>query len=152
MESFPELSDAQIRVYKKLKKLFGLDYIKFIMSQGPEILHTRLEALKQYESFLIGQVQEHERASIPTRYIFVPESEPKAHPLAVSVPAFEGKEGDNLPFWITQMHIAATSAQFLTEPQKVAMAISQLGCRAREYALLCNSDIEDDFPSWDSLK
>lgn len=31
MESFPELPGAQRRAYDKLKTLFGLDHIKFIV-------------------------------------------------------------------------------------------------------------------------
>ena len=152
MESFPELSDAQRRAYEKLKTLFGLDHIEFITFQGPEVLHSRLEAFMQYEFSLIGQVQDHVAAYMPTRYISVPESEPKARPLAVSVPTFEGKAEKKLSFWIKQMQMAIASALFLTEPQKVATAISELGCRAREWVLSCNSSIEDAFPSWDSLK
>ena len=89
---------------------------------------------------------------MPTRFISVPDSEPKARPLAVSILTFEGKEEENLPFWIKQMQMAIASSLFLTEPQKVAMSIFKLGGRAREWALACISDIiEDAFTSWDSL-
>ena len=55
MDSLPELSDAQRKAYEKLKTLFGLDHIEF-MSQGPDALHARLVAFKQYKFSLIGQV------------------------------------------------------------------------------------------------
>ena len=68
--------------------------------------------------------------SSTTRYVSVPDSDPKARPLTVSIPTFDGKEGETLPFWVKQMQMAINSALFLTEPQKVAMAISKLGGRA----------------------
>ena len=145
MESFPELSATQRRAYEKLKSLFGLDHIEFLMSQGSEVLLARIEAFMQYESYLIEQVQEHERSST-TRYISAADSEPKARPLVVAVRTFEGKEGENLPFWVKQMEMSIDSALCLNEQQKVAMALSKLGGRALDWALSCNTSINDAFP------
>ena len=44
MEEVPELSDAQRAAYEKLKTFFGLEHVEFIISQGPEVLHARLDA------------------------------------------------------------------------------------------------------------
>ena len=79
-------------MYEKLSSLFGLDHIEFLMSQGSEVLLARIDVFMQYESSLIEQVQEHERSST-TRYVSVPNSEPKARPLVVAVRIFEGKAG-----------------------------------------------------------
>ena len=102
MESFPGISATQRRAYENLKSFFGLDHIEFSMSQETEVLLARIEAFMQYESSLIEQVQEHERSST-TRYISVPDSEPKARPLVVAVRTFESKEGENLPICVKQM-------------------------------------------------
>ena len=146
MESFPDISATQRRVFEKLKSLFGLDHIEFLMSQGSEVLLARIDAFMQYESPLIEQVQDHERSST-RRYISVPDSEPKARPLVVAVRTFEGKEGENLPFWVKQMEMSIDSALCLNEQQKVAMALSKLGGRALDWALSCNTSINDAFPS-----
>ena len=75
---------------KKLKSFFGLNHIEYLMSQEPEVLLARTKALMQYESSLIGQVQEHERSSMSRRFLSVLDSKPKARPLTVSVPTLEG--------------------------------------------------------------
>ena len=106
----------------------------------------------QYESSLIEQVQEHERSSSTTRYISVPDSEPKARPLVVAVRTFEGKEGENHPFWVKQMEMSIDSALCLNEQQKVAMALSKLGGRALDWAISCNTSINDAFPSLELLQ
>ena len=55
MEEVPEFSEAQRAAYDKLKTLFGLEYVEFIITQGPEVLHARLEAFMRYGTSLIGQ-------------------------------------------------------------------------------------------------
>ena len=67
---------------------------------------------------------------MPTRYIAVKDSEPKARPLVVAVRTFEGKEGENLSFWVKQIEMSIDSALCLNEQQKVVIALSELGGRA----------------------
>ena len=110
MEKVPELSEVQRAAYDKLKALFGLEHVEFIISQEPEVLHPRLEAFMRYETSLFGQVQDHLAASTLTRDISVPDSEPRARPLTVNVKIFEGKERENLPIWVKQMEMSINSA------------------------------------------
>ncbi|GMF46741.1 unnamed protein product [Phytophthora fragariaefolia] len=44
------------------------------------------------------------------------------------------------------------SALLKTEQQRVALAISKLGGRAREWSLTCGTSVETSFPTWEQLK
>ena len=48
--------------------------------------------------------------------------------------------------------MAMASAMLRIEHQRVALAISKLGGRAREWALACNTSVETALPTWDALK
>ncbi|GMF45530.1 unnamed protein product [Phytophthora fragariaefolia] len=77
---------------------------------------------------------------------------PKPKPLMWDVKTFEGKEGESLLLWTRELEMAMGSALLKTEQQRVALAISKLGGRAREWAVTCGTSVETSLPTWEQLK
>ena len=152
MENFTPLSEAQQVALDKLTASLGPEYVEFLVSQGPDVLHARLEGFLQYEASLIGQVQDQVASAMPTRYVAVPDQEAKPRPLRVDVKCYSGKEGENLTLWIREIEMAMRSGLIKLDHQQVSLAISKLDGRAREWALTCSTSVELAFPAWDSLK
>ncbi|POM61674.1 Gag protein, partial [Phytophthora palmivora] len=86
----------------------------------------RIETFDTYERGFITHVQ-----GLQAPVAEVKQAQPK--PLKFKVNPYEGKEGENLHFWVREVELAMDAALISTERLRVAFTLSNLGGRAKTW-------------------
>ncbi|POM61578.1 Gag protein, partial [Phytophthora palmivora] len=114
----------------KMAGIFGGDTLRSLAAATPAEQVERIETVDTYERGLIAHVQELHAPVDP-----VDEMKPaQSKPLRLKVNAYEGKEGENLLFWVRDVELTMDAALISTERLRVAFAVSNLGGRAKAWA------------------
>ncbi|KAE9262897.1 hypothetical protein PR003_g33364, partial [Phytophthora rubi] len=73
-------------------------------------------------------------------------------PVKMPVPTFDGKNSDSLGFWVREIEIALSAGQIYDARAQVAFALSNLGGRARAWAMARETATPGYFTSWSFME
>ncbi|KAG3053728.1 hypothetical protein PI125_g25967 [Phytophthora idaei] len=142
---FPHLNDSQYESVQKMAGIFGVDALQSLVAATPAEQVERVNAFDTYERGLI----DHVRGSMQPP---MPEVKPSHQkPLRLKVNPYEGKEGENLHFWVREVELAMDAALISTEQLRVALALFNLSGRAKSWAYTREATTPGCFASWAQL-
>lgn len=162
-QEFAHLSDAHWATLEKMVSVLG----EQAFAGFPELPHgeqrVRIEKFDRYERSLIAHVtaaaQDIARATVSqsAAHAAVRESERPANlgstkAVKMKVPKFDGKEADSLVFWIREIEIALSAGQIYDHRSQVAFALSNLGGRARAWAMARETANPGHFATWSAME
>ncbi|POM71700.1 Gag protein, partial [Phytophthora palmivora] len=100
---FLHLTDSQFESVRKMVGIFGGDVLRSVAAATPAEQVERIEAFDSYERGLMLHVQ-----GLQTPVAEMKPAQPK--PLRLKVCPYEGKEGENLHFWVREVELAMDAA------------------------------------------
>ena len=150
--AFPHLTDLQWEALGKMQFVLAN-----LCAQGAEAQIERINQFAVYEHALISHIQgaiQVPQAHVPASQVTVQTRAEQGglRPLRLRVPTFDGKDGENLLFWVREMDVAINAAMIREEHLKVAFAVSHLGGRAKTWALTRANTLDASFPTWEYLQ
>ncbi|POM69330.1 Gag protein, partial [Phytophthora palmivora] len=114
--------------------IFGGDALRSLAAATPAEQVECIETFDTYERGLIAHAPVAEMKP----------AQPK--PLRLKVNPYEGKEGENLHFWVREVELAMDAALISTERLRVAFALSNLGGRAKTWAYTREAEMKPAQP------
>ncbi|KAE8968568.1 hypothetical protein PF011_g27131 [Phytophthora fragariae] len=166
-QDFPHLSDAHWATLEKMVSLLGEAAFAGFPNLPAEQQRARVERFDKYESSLIAHVsaaaQEAARATMraeaqsaaqasATNTASFATRPTTTKPVKMSVPTFDGKDSDSLVFWVREIEIALSAGQIYDARAQVAFALSNLGGRARAWAMARETATPVYFTSWSFME
>jgi hypothetical protein len=166
-QDFPHLSDAHWATLEKMVSLLGETALAGFSLLAAEQQRARVERFDKYDSSLIAHVSA--AAQDAARFAMRAEAESAAQSAArgsatfatrqgstkavkITVPKFDGKESDSLVFWIREIEIALSAEHIYYPRSQVAFALSNLGGRARAWAMARETSSPGFFTSWSFME
>ncbi|KAE9164499.1 hypothetical protein PF004_g29805 [Phytophthora fragariae] len=166
-QDFPHLSDAHWATLEKMVSLLGEAAFAGFPNLPAEQQRARVERFDKYESSLIAHVsaaaQEAARATMRAEAQSAAQASAMntasfaarpttTKPVKMSVPTFDGKDSDSLVFWVREIEIALSAGQIYDARAQVAFALSNLGGRARAWAMARETATPGYFTSWSFME
>ncbi|GMF47927.1 unnamed protein product [Phytophthora fragariaefolia] len=166
-QDFPHLTDAHWATLEKMNRFLGEAAFAGFPNLSAEQQKARVERCDKYESSLFAHVsaaaQEAARVAMraeaqsaaqasatnPASFAACPTT---TKPVKMSIPTFDGKYSDSLVFWVREIEIALSAGQIYDARAQVAFALSNLGGRARAWAMARESATPGYFTSWSFME
>ncbi|GMF49890.1 unnamed protein product [Phytophthora fragariaefolia] len=164
---FPHLTDAHWATLEKMVSLLGEAAFAGFSNLSAEQQKARVERFDKYESSLIAHVsaaaQEAARAAMraeaqsaaqasATNAASFAARPTTTKPVKISIPTFDGKDSNSLVFWVREIEIALSAGQIYDARAQVAFALSNLGGRARAWAMVRETATPGYFTSWSFME
>ncbi|POM79311.1 Gag protein [Phytophthora palmivora] len=118
--------------------IFGGDALRSLAAAMPPEQVERVEAFDTYERGPIAH----------TPVAEIKPAQPK--PLRLKVNPYEGKEGENIHFWVREVELVMDAALISRERLRVTFVLSNLGGQAKTWEYTREATLPGCFTTWAS--
>ena len=119
MEHSTPITEVQKGELDKKTASEGPEYVEFLFAHRPDVLNARVDIFIQYETALLGQVQNQVASAMSTHFVATPDKEAKPLLLRVNVKHYSGKERNCITLWIREIKMVMRSGLISLEHRRV---------------------------------